>query len=108
KWLHMQKLIVGNWKENPKNEKRALALFRAVAKMRPAKGVEVVVCPPLIYLEHIADIRKRAKKTNVALGAQDVFWEEKGAFTSEVGPRMLKSLGVQYVIVGHSERRKWL
>ncbi|MGC9599257.1 MAG: triose-phosphate isomerase [Minisyncoccia bacterium] len=104
----MRKLVVANWKENPKSEKQALALFRAVAKIKPVNGVEVVVCPPFIYLECIADVRRREKKRHVVLGAQDVFWEEKGPYTSEVGPRMLKSLGVRYVIVGHSERRKWL
>lgn len=104
----MPKLIVGNWKENPKNEKQALALFRAVAKIKSAKGVEIVACPPFIYLERISEVRRREKKIRVALGAQDVFWEEKGPYTSEVGPRMLRSLGVRYVIVGHSERRRWL
>lgn len=104
----MPKLIAANWKENPKSEKQALALFRAVAKIKSAKGVAIAVCPPFIYLERIAEARRREKKSRVALGAQDVFWEEKGAYTSEVGPRMLRSLGVRYVIVGHSERRRWL
>ncbi len=106
--MDMQKLVVANWKENPKTEKQALALFRAVAKVKPANGVEVVICPPFIYLERIADVRRCEKKRHIVLGAQDVFWQEKGEFTSEVGPQMLKSLGVRYVIVGHSERRKWL
>ncbi len=104
----MQKLIVANWKENPKTEAQALALFRAVAKIKPARGAAIAVCPPFIYLERIAEIRRREKTAHVALGAQDVFWEEKGPYTSEVGPRMLRTLGVQYVIVGHSERRRWL
>lgn len=104
----MPKLIAANWKENPRTEVQALTLFRAVAKMKSAKGMEVTVCPPFIYLERISEVRRREKKVYVALGAQDVFWEEKGAYTSEVGPRMLRSLGVRYVIVGHSERRRWL
>lgn len=104
----MSKLLAANWKENPKSEKQAFALFREVAKIKPQKNVEVVICPPFIYLEKIAELHRRDKKKQVSLGAQDVFWEEKGPYTSEVGPKMLRSLGVRYVIVGHSERRRWL
>jgi triosephosphate isomerase len=106
----MGKLIVANWKEHPKTEAEALKLFKAVAETKPARGVEVVVCPPFIYLEEIArEFRSMALTTRrqLAIGAQDVFWEEQGAFTSEVGPRMLRSLGVTYVILGHSERRRF-
>ena len=101
------KLIAANWKENPATQAAADKLFRAVAKIKPSKNVRVAVCPPFVYLEEIAAFRKRTGKRSLALGAQDAFWEEKGAFTGAVGPKMLKSLGVQYVIVGHSERRKW-
>jgi triosephosphate isomerase (TIM) len=106
----LQKLIAGNWKEHPKTEAQALALFKAVAKGKRPHGVEAVICPPFVYLEGIArEFKKmpRAAKARLALGAQDVFWEEQGAFTSEVGPKMLRSLGVRYVILGHSERRKF-
>jgi triosephosphate isomerase len=102
------KLLAANWKENPKNERAALALFNAVAKVKGGNGVEIVVCPPFIYLESISEVFKKTRRKNLALGAQDVFWEEKGAYTSEVGPKMLRALGTKYVIVGHSERRKWL
>jgi triosephosphate isomerase len=102
-----QKLIAANWKENPESEGNALRLFRAVAAVRNGR-VKVVICPPYIFLEEIARAYKRLRdKTDLAIGAEDVFWEEKGPFTSGVGPKMLSSLGVQYVIVGHSERRKW-
>lgn len=104
----MSRLVVANWKENPRTEARALALFRAVARIRRPKKTEVVVCPPFIYMERLAEARKREGKHGIVLGAQDVFWKEKGPYTSEVGPRMLRSLGVRYVIIGHSERRKWL
>jgi len=104
----IKKLIVGNWKENPKSEKQAVALFGAVAKTKHSNSVEMAVCPPFIYLERLAAVRKRSGKKHIALGAQDAFWEEKGPYTSEVGPKMLRSLGVEYVIIGHSERRKWL
>ncbi len=104
----VMKLIVGNWKENPKSEDQAIALFRAVAKIKHSKKIEVAICPPFVYLEKFRELQKRGNGRHVVLGAQDVFWEEKGPYTSEVGPRMLKSFGVRYVIVGHSERRKWL
>jgi triosephosphate isomerase len=106
----MGKLIAANWKEHPKTEAEALKLFRAVLGSPRARGVEVMVAPPFIYLEEIArefrHMPARARK-QFAVGAQDVFWEEQGAFTSEVGPRMLRSLGVTYVIIGHSERRRF-
>ncbi len=107
----MGKLIAANWKENPKTEAEALNLFKTVAgAKRAGSSVEVAICPPFIYLEEMARRFKRmppARWRALALGAQDVFWEEQGAFTSEVGPGMLRSLGVKYVILGHSERRKF-
>jgi triosephosphate isomerase len=112
----MGKLIAANWKEHPKTEAEALKLFKTVAETPRARGVEVMAAPPFIYLEEIARefrmIKKgsagiRGGRSGLAVGAQDVFWEEQGAFTSEVGPRMLRSLGVTYVIIGHSERRRF-
>ena len=104
----MGKLIVANWKEHPKTEAQALALFRSVAKVKRGSGVTVAVCPPFIYLEEVARMFKRMSsrsRARLAIGAQDVFWKEQGAYTGEVGPAMLRSLGVTYVIIGHSERR---
>jgi len=86
----MKPLIVANWKMNPSTLKEAKLLFNRVKK---AGGV---ICPPFVYLS-----------TLKANGAQDVFWEEKGAYTGEVSPLMLKNMGVTYVIIGHSERRKY-
>ncbi len=86
----MGKLIAANWKEHPKTEAEALTLFKAVVKTPRARGVEVAIVPPFIYLEEMArefrHMPARARK-RLALGAQDVFWEEQGAFTGEVGPR---------------------
>jgi triosephosphate isomerase len=102
----MQKLLVANWKENPRTEAGALKLFKETAAAK-RKNVDVVICPPFLYLEEIATaFRKMKARNELALGAQDVFWEERGAFTSEVGPKMLRSLGARYVIIGHSERRR--
>jgi len=79
---------------NPQTAAEAVRLARA----EDAKGV--VVCPPFVYISSIKREVSRAK-----VGAQDVFWEPRGAYTGEVSPAMLKKLGVEYVIIGHSERR---
>lgn len=105
----MQKLLIANWKENPKTGNDAVALFRAATKMKTSKDAKTVICPPFVYLEKLANVAQVSKgKNRVALGAQDVFWENEGSYTGEISPLMLKNLGVEYVIVGHSERRQWL
>lgn len=104
----LRKLVAANWKENPATERASLILFKKIARMRPARNADIVICPPFVYLEKIAEEHRRRARRKIMLGAQDVFWEEKGPYTSEVGPKMLRSIGVQYVIIGHSERRKWL
>lgn len=97
----MKKLIVANWKMNPSTLKEAEQLFFATARtVGKSRNVEVIVCPPYPYLTAF-----RVQGSGFRLGAQDVFWEEKGAFTGEVSSRMLRSVGVSYAIVGHSERR---
>ncbi|MDR3581812.1 MAG: triose-phosphate isomerase [Candidatus Pacebacteria bacterium] len=103
-----RKIVAANWKENPKSSAAAMRLFAATARTAgKERATEVVICPPPIFLEDIARAFSKKHPANLALGAQDVFWEEKGPFTGGVGPKMLRALGVRYVIVGHSERRKW-
>jgi len=100
----MKYLVVANWKCNPATLSEAKKLFDSVGKgAKNIKNAEVVICPPFVYLPDI-----RHTKYNIRLGAQDCFWEEKGAFTGEISPKMLKNLGVEYVIIGHSERRRYL
>ena len=70
------------------------------------KNIEIVVCPPFVYLSGLSSVVGR--RSLVKLGAQDVFYENTGAYTGEISPKMLKNLGVEYVIIGHSERRKYL
>jgi len=95
--------VIANWKCNPTSFIEARRLFCAVSvRSRYAKGVEVIICPPFVYL-----LMFRVKRLAFSLGAQDCFWEEKGAYTGEVSPVMLKNLGCEYVIVGHSERRRY-
>lgn len=93
----MKKVIVANWKMNPRTEGAARKLAR------DSDFVGVVVAPPFPFLEPVNKVLK-----NALLGAQDVFFENPfpgGAYTGEVSATMLKKLGVSYVIVGHSERR---
>ncbi|TAL49351.1 triose-phosphate isomerase [Patescibacteria group bacterium] len=95
-------IVIANWKMNPASPVEAKRLFASTrAAARALRSVEVVIAPPVPFLSLFAG--KRYK--NVRLGAQDVFWQSRGAVTGEVSPAMLASLGVRYVIVGHSERR---
>jgi len=99
----MKPLIVGNWKCNPSTLAEAEWLFKEIKNgIKNIKKAEVVVCPPFPFISNL-----KSKISNLKLGAQDCFWEEGGAFTGEVSPKMLKDLGVKYVILGHSERRKY-
>ena len=99
--------LIGNWKMNPATQKQAnqlaLSILRGVNKLR-TKNVEVVICPPFSFLE---EVNKKLSR-NVKLGAQDIFFEDSGAYTGEISPSMLRDVGVKYVIVGHSERRRFL
>lgn len=94
----MSKLIVANWKLNPATQKEATELFDAIKNGVEETSSEVVICPPFVFLSELKGL---------TLGAQDIAKEEKGAFTGEVSASQLKDLGVEYVIVGHSERRKY-
>ena len=103
----MKKLIIANWKMNPKTAREASALAQAVAKgaRRFARKVEVVLAPPFTFLVLPTIASVKAGCLSLKLGAQDVFWEREGAYTGEVSVAQLKSVGASYVIVGHSERR---
>lgn len=95
-------LIAGNWKMNT-DRAGAVALAKAVAENSgPAKHVDLLVCPPAVYLASVAEV---LSGTPVALGAQNVYFEDNGAFTGETSTAMLADLGVEFVILGHSERR---
>lgn len=91
---------------NPQTLTEAKQLFEGVKKgIKNIKNSEVIICPPFIYL---SELGIRNKELGIKLGAQDCFWEEKGAYTGEISAIMLKNLGCQYVIIGHSERRRYL
>jgi triosephosphate isomerase (TIM) len=96
-------LVAGNWKMNT-TIPEAVALVDGMLNELPfIQGVEKVLCPPAISLDAV---RSRVQGTNVLVGAQNAYWEPKGAYTGEISVTMLKGL-VDYVIFGHSERRQY-
>ena len=96
-------IIAGNWKMN-KTVGEAVELIKQLKISLPGvKGVEVAVAPPFTALYAV---HKEIEGSSLRLAAQNLYWEEKGAYTGEISPLMLKELGCQYVIIGHSERRQ--
>jgi len=95
--------VAGNWKMNKTIAETKELLSVLAPRIDAVAGVEKVVCPPFISL---AAASAALHETNIGLGAQNLFWEEKGAFTGEVSPAMVREL-CAYVILGHSERRAY-
>ncbi|MGB6370066.1 MAG: triose-phosphate isomerase [Atribacterota bacterium] len=97
-------VIAGNWKMN-KNIVVSVSLVKELKDfVRGIKGVDIVVCPSFTSLWVTKEI---INGTNIHLGAQNMYWETKGAFTGETSPLMLKDVGCEYVVLGHSERRQY-
>ncbi|MGB8658263.1 MAG: triose-phosphate isomerase [Candidatus Zixiibacteriota bacterium] len=95
-------IIAGNWKMY-KTEDEALHLVSDLKqRLKDVMGVKVIVCPPFTAL---SAVKRALENSQILLGAQNMHWEEKGAFTGEVSPTMLLTAGCKYVIIGHSERR---
>ena len=128
---NQKKLIIANWKMNPVNFVEAEILLKAIKKETAKfENVEIVICPPFTQLsltrqpavgsqparnafgvanaggQSIANSSRLS--ANLELGAQNCFWKDKGAYTGEISPKMLKNLGCNFVILGHSERREFL
>jgi triosephosphate isomerase (TIM) len=99
-----QPLIAGNWKMHGSRAENAARIAR-IAERFPGTNVTCVVCPPYVYLSEVGRLLQAAELP-IALGAQDVSAQLKGAFTGEVSVSMLQDMGCSYVIVGHSERRE--
>ncbi len=98
----MELIIAANWKMH--KTAAETAAFCSGLKKREAefRGVEVLICPPFTALAAAA---AALEGSGIKLGAQNMFWEEKGAYTGEIAPAMLKEFGVSHIIIGHSERR---
>lgn len=96
-------IIAGNWKMN-NTISEGLKLVEEIKVYKLNQNVEAVVCVPFVCLY---EIKKAIENTNIKLGAQNMHWEENGAFTGEVSPKMLRELEIDYVIIGHSERRQY-
>ena len=96
-------IIAGNWKMN-KTIAEAVAFVNDVKDRVDNDKVEAVICAPFTLLK---DLKQATKGTNIKIGAQNMHFEEKGAFTGEISPLMLKELDMDYVVIGHSERRQY-
>lgn len=96
-------LIAGNWKMN-KTISEAVTLVNTIkAGVHQVSGVDILVCPPFTALSSVAESLDRS---NIELGAQNMYSATEGAFTGEISPQMIKDIGARYVILGHSERRQ--
>ena len=98
-----KKIIAGNWKMN-KTPSEAVALINELKPLVTNEDVDVVFCVPAIS---IVPAMEAAKGTNINIGAENIYFEESGAYTGEIAPSMLTDVGVKYVIIGHSERREY-
>lgn len=96
-------LVAGNWKMNKTVEQATLLVADLLPGLQQVEGVDKVLCPPYTALMVVSQM---LAGTAIALGAQNMYWEESGAFTGEISPFMVKEL-CQYVIIGHSERRAY-
>lgn len=96
--------IAANWKMNKTIPETREFLSAFIPEVKEVKDVDIVIAPPFTSLTAAAE---KLKNTNIILAAQDIFYEEKGAYTGEVSPLMLTDIGCRYVIIGHSERRQY-
>lgn len=102
--MKKQKIVAGNWKMN-KTHEEALSLAQTLTEKSLPSDVKVIVCTPSVFCSEVGKIL--AGHPTLSVGAQNCHHEESGAYTGEVSASMLQSIGVQYVIIGHSERREY-
>lgn len=101
--MSRRKIIAGNWKMN-KTPSEAVALINELKPLVATEEADVVFCVPAI---DIIPAIEATKGTNIAIGAENMYYEESGAYTGEISPSMLTDVGVKYVVLGHSERREY-
>jgi len=101
--MERKKIIAGNWKMNM-TPSEAVVLVNTLKPLVACDDVDVVFCVPAI---DIIPAMEAAKGSNIQIGAENMYYEEKGAYTGEIAPAMLTDVGVKYVIIGHSERREY-
>ncbi|MBQ6733406.1 MAG: triose-phosphate isomerase [Lachnospiraceae bacterium] len=101
--MSRRKIVAGNWKMNM-TPSEAVKLIETLKPLVKSDAVDVVFCVPAI---DIIPAVEAVKGTNIEIGAENMYFEDKGAFTGEISPGMLKEAGVKYVIIGHSERREY-
>jgi len=97
-------LIAGNWKMNKTNNEAVNLAKRIFSDSQGIEKVDIIICPPFTA---IAPVYNVIKDSNIRLGAQNMFYENEGAYTGEISGEFLKSIGCEFVIIGHSERRKY-
>ncbi len=95
--------IAGNWKMFKTVQEAVVFVKELKSAVKDVADVEIVVAPPFTAVHPVAEA---ARNSNIGVAAQDVYWEREGAFTGEVSPAMVKEAGAEYVIIGHSERRR--
>lgn len=100
-----EKIVIANWKMKLGLAESLELAKKIKTKFKTMSGEQVVICPNYISLLGVKDV---LSGSNIKVGGQDVFWEENGAYTGEISPSLLVEAGCEYVIVGHSERRKFL
>ncbi len=98
------KLIAGNWKMNCSRQEASQLTSQIIAAFEASSESELLICVPTI---HLADVSELVAETKVHLGAQDGHWQANGAYTGEISSQMLKDYQVEYLLVGHSERREF-
>ncbi len=99
-----KKIVAANWKMYKTPGEAVTLVTQIIASPPPRPDREVVLCPPFTALSRVSQVLKGSR---LKLGAQNLHWEKEGAFTGEISAPMLKELGCEYVIVGHSERRQY-
>ncbi len=96
-----KKIIIANWKMNPQTAEEVLRFVKGILVQRLSKNIILIIAPPFIYL----DLLKKNCGKEIKLAAQNISWAERGAYTGEISGLMVRNLGCDYVIIGHSERR---